>query len=499
MIEETQTAFDIENLISVFPIWDDNVWSPLQSKRFAEAQRNLELILNGFEPDEWSSVYWTGLFQGAPALQGDLNQEEWNQQVKPLLVKAILNSATGAILSGLYQNLSFDEKIELTRLVFDNLPGKNGNEKIGWLKENKSSIFVLFTASPAQNLGINPGFDPGLETAKRTAAKYEAAPKLLQDAIYSFAVAETLFRIGQTNHLSTEKTSLLAAICGQLILGLMHFEDLSNQIQNKLSVDKRLGDELAADIQNKIIIGLEDDIREVYEPITDIIEKERSASSIDLETFDAERPKEREIKIQTESPIGRLENLKTGEPLIISREEILTEEKKPSIRGFSFPGFFKTKKTEPESQPAVKVKIETPAQSPNKEKRVVHYSEFRTPITPFNESNEFISLENFSKKTAEPIKIAPPIAKEGVGPERSGQKPTLEPIVPKPEVIPVAEQAPMPKETNPETPTEKKPAKNFLWFGKQKNAGGQSPNPTLKPAENPKSQPSIEGNIIDLR
>ena len=197
------------------------------------------------------------------------------------------------------------------------------------------------------------------------------------------------------------------------------------------------------------------------------------------------------------SSANTAEQTKEGAPLILHREETLTGEKKSSIRGFSFPGFFKSKKTEAESPPTVKVKIETPGQGPDKEKRVVHYSEFRTPVTPFNENNELINLEVFSKKTTEPIKTSPPV----VGGMAQKNAPS-EPIAPETKEGLIAGQNPNLGETTKEEPSQEKKAKNLLWFGKSGNENGRPAAATAKPAEKAetsKNRPSIEGNIIDLR
>ena len=241
-----------------------------------------------------------------------------------------------------------------------------------------------------------------------------------------------------------------------------------------------------------------------------------------------------------------------AKPLIIHRENT-TQTTKPSggSKSFSMPfGFFKKTGQLGENPPSpVRARVETPKES----KRTVHYSELRTPLSPFQNDGSFIDTgksDFVAKKTEQsPIPIANTIIRKSeVTPPKDVDKkipesPTIKTnegvvslnIPPKNSVsgeIPQKKESVPPQKITDEKPIEKKPWGFSLSGGlKKKDISGvsvfekkqnkpsdlssffsgmkkdiESENkkmPETKPSnQNPQKQesgPHIEGNTVDLR
>lgn len=208
----------------------------------------------------------------------------------------------------------------------------------------------------------------------------------------------------------------------------------------------------------------------------------------------SEMPKS-EISIKKEIPIAAIEPPKEGEPLIIHREESFAQEAKPGFRGFSLVGLFRSKRKEPETESTTKAKVEIPDETvrdllnklpiKKEEQKVVHYSEFRTPLTPFQDGDEFINLEKTNRPETQ--------AEAAIKPTESAA--TL------PEIT-------RPTTTEGEKTTSGSSGKNFLWFDKKQkeNTIKKIETAPKKPAiktepvsQKTQNQPKLEGNVVDLR
>ncbi|MFH0712822.1 MAG: hypothetical protein V2A55_03160 [Candidatus Jorgensenbacteria bacterium] len=321
------------------------------------------------------------------------------------------------------------------------------------------------------------------------AKRWDELSQSLRDALWSEYNADILWDTCKKEHLSEDKTQIIAALAGDVIMGFLLPEDLSKEIAENTEINREIANNIAQEIEKKILRLVINEIREIYSPP---VEKEMAGSVKDVkgedvvrfEKLSAEKPAEigieikrtpaseeplipiskPEVKTVKEQPAGATE----ARPFVIHKEEEqrpVTEDKK--FKGFEFPfGVFGGEKGGTISKEPVRVRVETPGQEkPLDEargkpfdkaqgKRVVHYSEYRTPLTPFDRppEEEIIDLQTFTKRESPPA--AP-------------QQPTdaFQPItVNKP-----------PEAKKPEPPAEKKP---------------QEP---LKPT------PTIEGNIIDLK
>ncbi|MGC9603245.1 MAG: hypothetical protein ABSF47_02130 [Minisyncoccia bacterium] len=181
-------------------------------------------------------------------------------------------------------------------------------------------------------------------------------------------------------------------------------------------------------------------------------------------------------KSETEGLYQETTPLEPGTPFIL-HEEKKTETAsggKSIFRGFSIPlGFFKPKNPATRSDNSSMVKIETPEKT---EKRVVNYSELRTSLSPFEGQQSFINIKPSDAGDATPVPAPIP----------QMQTETAAPAIPAAEIPRAPEPAPaaMPEKKTMMTPggiaTTKIPETGDI-LGMIK-----------------KTQPKVEGNVIDL-
>ncbi len=92
-------------------------------------------------------------------------------------------------------------------------------------------------------------------------------PENLREVFYSPQTAEAIDRIGMENHLSDNKVSAVAEAAGLALLGFIHAEELTGEIQGRAQVDARVAQGLAASLQNRILNSIRADLDKIYAPV----------------------------------------------------------------------------------------------------------------------------------------------------------------------------------------------------------------------------------------
>ncbi len=328
--------------------------------------------------------------------------------------------------------------------------------------------------------------------------RWNVLPERLREALFSEFIAESVLEICKNHHLIDEKAAIVKTYAAYVLMGFLHPEEFVGEIQLALSLPAEVAKQLGEGVEKKIFSEYTDDIQKVYAPASsekeagiEVGEEARGVVSdtgekktITFAGLAAEAPKQEEqlpITVSEKAPTG---TTKTEEnPFVLQEERPVAETVQPSFKKFSFSlgGFFGSKKKEEKaSEEPVRAKIELFGdKKEGKEKRVVHYSELRTPLgeSVFNVSPE-------EQKTIEPTPAAAPAPQETAG-----------------EVVP-AKKAPW----------------SFKWFGTQSPARdeqkdvpvhktidaapeegrGETPSNSAQQQEK-KETPHIEGNTIDLR
>ncbi len=460
----------------MLPTWDESIWAPLQKKQFTAAERGLESLLSGFSLEDWEAVYWEGVFSGLPMVLGDLSDDDWTKNAQPALVRAVLNSANGKAFSIVLQNLSPDSQDRFERLFWRSIPGQTDNSKLGWLKTQRQSIYNFVIAAPGQDIGLYPK-SLGDSNLEKTLKRYRFIPDNLRRAMYSYEGAETTYRTCINHHLSDDKTSQVAAVVGQVILGFVHPDDLLKTLQEKLGIDQRICDEIASDIEAGIVGGLTGSISSIYEPMGEI--KPTAERVVSLENIGGA---EEEESIPVETSSVTLKEQKTETPFIL-HEEIVPEgniaSQKSVFRSVTAPlgGFFLKKRPATGEPRSAFAKLEIPGIK-SEEKRVVHYSETRTPLGALEEP-AFLNVGEVKPLPEEmPIPAAAGTLSETMGKPAMTIKPKAENMPEKTFAAPTAVK-PMVASSDPQT-----------------SPAGVATPAILGAIKKP--EPKIEGNTVDL-
>jgi hypothetical protein len=360
-------------------------------------------------------------------------------------------------------------------------------------------------------------------TKQQFLERLDNLPPSLQQALFDQVTGAIIWDISKKHHLSEEKIGIVADTVTDILAGFLHYSDLKKELQSSLNINSQITDAIAEEIEQKIISRYREDIIKVYNPVVTGVKteteiklpqptKEVVEKTIPLEALSAPESAEQKIEISA-APTKTAEETK---PLILHKEESLAEKavaetKRPTIGGFQmFGGFFRGKKAAPREE-GVRAAVEAPTPGtkkilgfiPKKEEKVVHYSEFRTPLAPFSRSEEFIKVPKEEVSADAPTSAAPPSApnlpqkpETPAAPQIPPQIPPRPPATPKrssPQTpaspmaeISLPQKPPAPPKTmeTKKEPIKQKPKSGFLMG----NVGGDQ-----------KNQPKIEGNIIDLR
>ncbi|MBI2595012.1 MAG: hypothetical protein HYW38_02005, partial [Candidatus Colwellbacteria bacterium] len=238
--------------------------------------------------------------------------------------------------------------------------------------------------------------------------RYDAVPQSLRDALNSEVIDETLQTISEAHHLGEERTFKMVKIYGLIVLGFIHPQDLEKELASELAIDKRLANEIAYELQIKILNPLMSEINTAFNynltgvpPTTPTSTTQPVQPEIMRPTF---APPQREVgSTKNEEGIGE-------RPFILHEEQgppAGGERMRPKEEGLVRPTFY-----EPEigsmkyeerniNEPTV-ARLESGGLEEQKKKprvgkteepkmRVVHYSGPQTPVDPFAPQQEIAS------------------------------------------------------------------------------------------------------------
>jgi len=253
--------------------------------------------------------------------------------------------------------------------------------------------------------------DYSLITEQETEERANELPRNIINLLNSEETKTILNQISRFHYLNAERTQALEQLVGLVLLGFVSVNELAKEINENLFLNHEHANALAKEIRLKLLNYVKNEL--IYAPIEERPEEEKE------ETRDQQKgvtPIEQKIisfeKIGEEKIIsikgGTLETrVKEEGPLIIHEERPAASE--PAIakpmKTFSPFGFFRSK-AGPEEKTAVKVRVETPEKKKEEVKRVVHYSEFRTPVAPLAGKEEFMGLDKFEKEAIAEAPIA---------------------------------------------------------------------------------------------
>lgn len=224
--------------------------------------------------------------------------------------------------------------------------------------------------------------------------RFDALPEHIQQLLTTDELINTIWTIGEAHHLGEERTGKIASIIGAIILGFLHNEDLAKEITREARIDKRLADEIAHELQLKILDPLMPEINAAFSSnLRGVL------STTPTSTIEPAQP-------AIVRPVFAPPQQETGEgnqPFILHEERSEIEQVKPMDETLVRPSFYDPpsreasegqREQERGEREAARLEIggagKEKAREPRVGKtetekiRVVHYSGPQTPVDPFN-------------------------------------------------------------------------------------------------------------------
>ncbi|MFH1161705.1 MAG: hypothetical protein V1696_00270 [Candidatus Jorgensenbacteria bacterium] len=326
---------------------------------------------------------------------------------------------------------------------------------------------------------------------KEVLERYNSLSPKLKEALESEAQGAVVDEILGKHLLSDDDAEIVRAFTGYTLLGLLAPKDILNEIKGLLAVDEKIAVEIIREINQKIFLPLHDELEGLYrfpipherggweQKVPPPPEPPRS-KNISLEALAGAGPARTEtVPLRAPAAGAALVGGGVG-PFILHEEKGVAAEAQKGFKGFSVPLSFLRSKMATNAAPKAAAQVEMPPTISKAEEkpRVIHYSELRTPISPFGQSEEFINLETFEK-------FAHPSPGSGVASPTPAPAISIKPSVEEvpPPVAPVAETTPVEIKPEPTTATPEK-------FSEV------SPPKIIAPEG---GEPKLKGNTVDLR
>lgn len=308
-------------------------------------------------------------------------------------------------------------------------------------------------------------------TKQQALNRWDNLPIILREAMFSERNADILWSVCKEQHLSEDKIRIVANFVGDVIMGFTHPEDLAKEIKEALGINIEIANSISVEINRKIFMPLKSEIDKVYAPAGALAEEKLAEESappveiseehiVDLRTLKMEEAvvkEEAAIVVKEEAAIK--EEIPTPpavnqvEPMIIHKEESA----KPILGAKrSLGGLFGFLRGEKDVKPkAVEAKIEIGADADLEQSKVkvVHYSEFSTPVDnqskaveqslpqgkqlEINDQQPMVEIESSAQMAARVFE------KIDLQPATNIQQQELSvPIPPKPQISPIPPQEP---------------------------------------------------------
>ncbi|MBI5306028.1 hypothetical protein HZB04_00320 [Candidatus Wolfebacteria bacterium] len=156
-------------------------------------------------------------------------------------------------------------------------------------------------------------------TKQQAINRWDKLPMILREAVFSERNADILWGICETQHLTEDKIYAIAALTGDIIMGLLHPDDLAKEIKETTGIHSDMADLIVKEIDRKIFSLIRSEIDKAYTlPLESEIYEEIEKAGIEISetggqvVSDIIKP---EIKITKPKPL-------IDEPLrIIATEE----------------------------------------------------------------------------------------------------------------------------------------------------------------------------------
>jgi hypothetical protein len=246
--------------------------------------------------------------------------------------------------------------------------------------------------------------------------RFDVLPEKVRETLDSEKNQEKTRKICSKNFLNEDQSLIVEQLTALILLGFVSPKEL----QSELIINAALTDENAAKIadaiKEDILSEAGNDLGRVYSPLTEPTSNEIRAEAA-KEAVSIRMPVDAVTNPQLATKLAPTTTAEPA-PFVLyqdNQQKQPTEERKPLNRPFSFPfNIFKQQNTTP-ARSQVQAKIETTEGDKKTTEakavkvvlphRTVHYSEFRSPVSPFggNTITNMEMPENLTKPAAMPV------------------------------------------------------------------------------------------------
>src|SRR3989344_313231 len=252
--------------------------------------------------------------------------------------------------------------------------------------------------------------DYSLFTEQQAQKKYNSLPDKIRNILDSENNVVAVGQICRQHHLDDERILIVNQLVALILLGFVSPNDFRQEIINNLHLNYQHSDDIAKEIYEKIFAPIRIEIDKIYSPIapdTGLKPAEEKVEEhiVDLKTF--EKPKEEIKKIEKPVEIIETKKLIEAEKLEVPRPPVFTPSKlmsevveegpviihkeietnptlgkQRSLGGlFGFLRAQKLSEMKVEKQKPVTAEVEIPILELPKPPKMVHYSDFKTPLS----------------------------------------------------------------------------------------------------------------------
>jgi hypothetical protein len=104
-------------------------------------------------------------------------------------------------------------------------------------------------------------------TEEQARTRFVALPPSLQDAMFSVQTTEIISGVANDNHLDDTRANKLAQIAGWTLLGFIHPEDVSKELQELAAMPPQVASVVSTSLSAKLFNTLRGDIDKAYAPL----------------------------------------------------------------------------------------------------------------------------------------------------------------------------------------------------------------------------------------
>ncbi|HEY4498337.1 MAG TPA: hypothetical protein VJA63_01780 [Candidatus Paceibacterota bacterium] len=101
-------------------------------------------------------------------------------------------------------------------------------------------------------------------TPEKARERFDALPEYLKEVLFSEKSTDVVWGLGESNHLTEERTKKIADLTGAVILGFVHPEDLAKEFQKEVNLPAQVASSIAEEINKKILAPIIEEVKSLY-------------------------------------------------------------------------------------------------------------------------------------------------------------------------------------------------------------------------------------------